>query len=148
MASSASPVWSDLAGKHTYGAAGHREVLIIVSEDGLPEPDVVRRRPAIELTEEVRGKLENQGIPREDQCDDLSIVKARCGLHKRCTLIGVEIGQPGGEGLTRESVLKHITTVMNNYDGNGGGNVNIGNCPPLEVSKNNFSRGFLFLSFH
>ena len=64
--------------------------------------------------------------PREDQCDDLSIVKARYGLDKRRTLIGVEIGQPGGVGLTRESVFKHIATLMNNYDGNGGGNVSIG----------------------
>ena len=125
MAGSVSPVWSNNSGKVAYGAAGHRDVLIIVSEDGLPEPDVVRRGKAIELTEEVRRKLENQGIPREDQCDDLSIVKARYGLDKRRTLIGVEIGQPGGEGLTRESVFKHITTLMNNYDSNGGGNVNI-----------------------
>ena len=125
MAGSVSPVWSDYSGKTAYSAVGHRDVLIIVSEDGLPEPDVVRRRLAIELTEEEKGKLENQGIPREDQCDDLSIVKARYGLHKEYTLIGVEIGQPGGEGLTRESVFKHIATLMNNYDSNGGGNVNI-----------------------
>ena len=121
MAGSVSPVWSDLAGKVTYGTVGNRDVLIIVSEDGLPESDVVRRRPAIELTEEEREKLENQGIPREDQCDDLSIVKARHGLDKCRTLIGVEIGQPGGEGPTRESVFKHIATLMNNHDSNGGG---------------------------
>ena len=125
MADSVSPVWSDNSGKTAYGAAGHRDVLIIVSEDDLPEPDVVRRKSAIELTEEERGKLENQGIPREDQCDDLSIVKARYRLDKECTLIGVEIGQPGGEGLTRESVFKHIATLMNTYDSNGGGNGNI-----------------------
>ena len=52
--------WSDHSGKTNYEATGDGDVLIIVSEDGLPEPDVVRRRPAIELTEEVRGKLENQ----------------------------------------------------------------------------------------
>ena len=123
MAGSVSPVWSNNSGKAAYGAAGHRDVLIIVSEDGLPDPDVVKRRPAIELTEEERGKLENQGIPREDQCDDLSIVKSRYHLDKRRTVIGVEMGQPGGEGLTRESVFKHIATLMNNYDSNGGGNV-------------------------
>ena len=124
MAGSVSLVWDNRGGKVTYGAVGHREVLIIVSEDSLPEPDVVRRRPAIELTEEVRGKLENQGIPREDQCDDLSIVKARYGLDKERTLIGVEIGQPGGVGLTRESVFKQIATLMNNNTTNGGGKVN------------------------
>ena len=113
--------WSDHSGKTNYGVTGECEVLIIVSEDDLPEPDVVRRRPAIELTEEVRGKLENQGIPREDQCDDLSIAKARCGLDKNYTVKGVEKSQPGGVGLTRKSVLKQIKLIMNNYDGNGGG---------------------------
>ena len=121
----AGPEWTDKSGKIRYGATGECDVLIIVSEDGLPEPDVVRRRPAIELTEEVRGKLENQGIPREDQCDDLSIVKARYGLDKDFTVKGVEIGQPGGVGLTRKSVLKQIKLIMNNYDGNGGGKYGI-----------------------
>ena len=115
------PKWSDHSGKTDYAVASQGEVLIIVSEDDLPEPDVVRRRPAIEVTEEVRGKLENQGIPREDQCDDLSIVKARYGLDKEYTVMGVEKSQPGGVGLTRKSVLKQIKLIMNNYDGNGGG---------------------------
>ena len=76
--SDASVEWSVRSGKITYGAGGPRDVLIIVSEgDVSPHPDVVRRRAAIELTEEVRGKLENQGIPRDLQLDDLALVKAR-----------------------------------------------------------------------
>ena len=124
-AGNTSPKWSDHSGKTDYAVACQGEALIIVSEDDLPEPDVVRRRPAIELTEEVRGKLENQGIPREDQCDDLSIVKARYGLDKNYTVKGVEKSQPGGVGLTRKSVLKQIKLIMNNYDGNGGGKYGI-----------------------
>ena len=117
----AGPEWTNKSGKVYYGATGEFDVLIIVSEDGLLEPDVVRRRPAIELTEEVRGKLENQGIPRKDQCDDLSIVKARYGLDKEYTVKGVEKSQPGGVGLTRKSAFKQIKLIMNNFDGNGGG---------------------------
>ena len=114
--------WSVRSGKITYGAGGPRDVLIIVSEgDVSPHPDVVRRRAAIELTEEVRGKLENQGIPRHLQQDDLALVKARYGLDKRCTLHSVEMSQPGGERLTRDRVLKQIAVLMNNYDVRRGG---------------------------
>ena len=112
-------LWSNLAGRAAYGAVGHRDVLIIVSEDGLPEPDVVRRRPAIELTEEVRRKLENQGIPREDQCDDLSIVKARYGLDKKYSISSL---QRRGEGLTKECVVRKINTVMRKNRNIDGGN--------------------------
>ena len=97
-------------------------MLIIVSEgDVSPHPDVVRRRAAIELTEEVRGKLENQGIPRNQQQDDLAIVKARYGLDKEHIIYDVELSQPGGERLTRERVLKQIAVLMNNYDDRRGG---------------------------
>ena len=80
-------------------------MLIIVSED-VSGPDVVQRRAAIELTEEWRGKLESQGIAREYHSDDLTIVKARCNLAKRCIITGVEMSSPGGKRLTRERVLK------------------------------------------
>ena len=73
--------WSSHSGKARYGASGTRDVLIIVSESW-SSPDVAQRRAAIELTEEWRGKLENQGIAREDQSDDLSIVKARYSLSR------------------------------------------------------------------
>ena len=63
-------------------------MLIIVSEDPMNHPDVVERRPATELTEETRRKLENQGIPREEQNDDLTIVKARYGLDKKRNIHG------------------------------------------------------------
>ena len=113
--------WSDISGKTRYGARGNRHVLIIVSEEPLDHPDVVERKPAIQLTDEARGKLEHQGIPREEQCDDLTIVKARYGLAKDRDIYGVEMSGPGGERLTRECVYKQIASLMNNYTGNGGG---------------------------
>ena len=71
------PEWTNLSGKVAYGVGGKRDVLLIVSEDDLSHPDVVPRRPAIELTQQLREKLENQGIARDQQTDDLTIAKAR-----------------------------------------------------------------------
>jgi hypothetical protein len=113
--------WSDSSGKYVYAATGSYEVFFIVSEEGDgPHPDVVRRRSAIELTEEVRGKLENQGIPRQHQHDELAILRARYELDKT-TIKGVERNQPGMPALTRERVLGRIATLMTNYKDNGGG---------------------------
>ena len=109
-------MWSDDSGKASYGAAGHRDVLIVVSEEDVSHPDVVRRRSAIELTEEVRGKLENQGISKEHQQDDLSIVRARYALDNERTV------QEIGQRLTRECVYKKIVALMNNCTSTGGGN--------------------------
>ena len=123
MASGTPIPWSDHWGKTFYGAVGNRDVLIIVSEDPLDHldvylpverPDVVERRPAIQLTEEVRRKLEHQGILREEQCDDLTIVKARYGLHKETTLYGVKSCKE------KVSVCKEIASLMNNTGGEGG----------------------------
>ena len=115
------PEWSDLGGKATYGAQGKRDVLLIVSEDDLSHPDVVPRRPAIELTKQLRENLENQGIARDQQTDDITIMKTRYGLTNDCRNIEVEMSQPGGERVTRESVLKHITTLFKNHDDTAGG---------------------------
>ena len=120
MAAEVGPKWTNLSGKVVYGALSASDVLIIVSED-VSGPDVVQRRAAIELTEEQRGKLENQGIAREDQHDDLSIVKARYSLDKNLQVAGVEMSGPGGERLTREVVLKKINTLMNNCEPKKGG---------------------------
>ena len=69
--------------KVAYSAGGKRDVLLIVPNNDLSHPDVVPRRPAIELTQQLREKLENQGIARDQQTDDLTIAKARCGLDNR-----------------------------------------------------------------
>ena len=81
---------------------------------------MVERRPAIQLTEEVRGELEHQGIPREEQCDDFTTVKARYDLDTKKTVYEEETSGPGRERLTRNSVCKKITSLMNNTDKEGG----------------------------
>ncbi len=127
--------WTDNSGKTTYGASSHCDALIIVSEcESQPGPDAVQRRGASELTEEWRGKLENQGIAREDQHDDLSIVKARYILsHSKYTVAGVEMSSPGGERLTRDRVLKKIRTVMNNCDNTRGGKTHNSTETPTSI---------------
>ena len=113
-------VWSDNSGKAAYGVNGNRNVLIIMSEDSMNHPDVVERRPATDLTEETRRKLENQGIPREEQNDDLTIVKARYGLDKERSIYGVEVSNLGTDKPTKEMVLKQIRVIMNNLTDEGG----------------------------
>ena len=85
---------------------------------------VVPRRPAIELTQQLREKLENQGIARDQQTDDLTIMKARCGLNKDRPVQDVLASQPGGERVTRESVLKQISAFINNHEDRAGGGKN------------------------
>ena len=112
--------WSDSSGKYVYAATGSYQVLFIVSEDeDVSHPDVVRRGPAIELTEEVRGKLENQGISGQHQQDDLSILKARYTLDKT-PIAGVERSQDGGPKLTKKAVLARIATLMASCEDSGG----------------------------
>ena len=82
---------------------------------------MVPRRPAIELTQQLKEKLENQGIARDQQTDDITIMKARYGLTNDCRSIEVEMSQPGGERVTRKSVLKRITTLFKNHDDTAGG---------------------------
>ena len=115
---STAPAWS----KRSYGAVGKRYVLIILSEDDHKHPDAVERRQPIELTEELKDKLENQGVPREDY-DDLSLIKTRYSLDKRKTMYGVEMSEPGGETITKSRVLKRISTLMSTCtdSGDGGG---------------------------
>jgi len=61
------PVWENFKGR--YSAGGDRNVLIVASigEVNIDSPDVVPRS-AVELTEDSRRKLTNQGVP-EECCD-------------------------------------------------------------------------------
>ena len=116
------PEWDNTSGKTTYSAGGKRDVLLIVPDNDLCHPDVVPRRPAIELTKQLGEKLENQGIARDQQQDDLAIMKARYGLDKtRQKVQEVLTSEPGGERVTRERVLKHITSYINNHEDRAGG---------------------------
>ena len=110
-----SPIW-DTSGKVAYGAAGKREVLIIVPTLSGQSPEVVPRRPRGELSEDERRKLEHQGVPRDCHHDDLSIIKARHSLYKDTR--GTEVMT--GNSLSCESVRKKVTQLMNNTETVGG----------------------------
>ena len=83
-------------------------------------PDAVPRRPAIELTEELKMDLEDQGIAREEQCDDLTVMKARYRLEKKVTIAGMEQSKVG-EMLSKECVLKKVAILMKECDDTGRG---------------------------
>ncbi len=113
-----SPAWSTHNGKHTYGATGKREVLLITSNPTTQDDDVVPRRPGGELTDDDRRRLENQGIPRDCHHDDLSIAKARFSLDKDMSI--AEVLRDDGSPLTCKQVTKKITQLLNNTDTCGG----------------------------
>ena len=81
----------------------------------------------MELTEDDRRRLINQGIPEHCFGDDLSIVRARWNLDKECCLSGVEVSKPGKE-LSRNYVLKQIASLMNNTTKPGGRSVQCNFC--------------------
>ena len=102
------PVWEVFRG--VCSAAGNRDVLIIVSVEkpGSQSFDVVPRCE-IEITEEDRRKLTNQGIPPE--ClDDLSIVRARISLDSSLELVK-ELSDSGKQ-LSRSYVLEQIQDFL------------------------------------
>lgn len=113
MAATRNDIQWESSGTTVYGAAGARDVLIIVSDAPLSNPDVVPRRESVELTEEQRKGLENQGVPRNSQQDDLSVMKARFGKDKACSLIAVESGK-------RDYILKRISVLMRATTKEGG----------------------------
>jgi len=111
------PVWEVFKGR--YSAGGDRNVLIVTSigEVNIDSPDVVPRS-AVELTEDNRRKLTNQGVP-EECCDDLSIIKARINLDKTYHLVGTEVSEPGNE-LSRSYILGRIADLMKQNNKPGG----------------------------
>ena len=111
------PVWEVFKGR--YSAGGDRNVLIVASigEVNIDSPDVVPRS-AVELTEDNRRKLTNQGVP-EECCDDLSIIKARINLDKTYHLVGTEVSEPGNE-LSRSYILGRIADLMKQNNKPGG----------------------------
>lgn len=119
------PFWKS-TGTAAYGAAGGRDILLISSEAPLCSPDAVPRC-RVELTEDDRRRLINQGIPEHCFGDDLSIVRARLNLDKECCLSGVEVSKPGKE-LSRDYVLKQIASLMNNTTKPGGRSVQCNFC--------------------
>ena len=111
------PVWENFKGR--YSAGGDRNVLIVASigEVNIDSPDVVPRS-AVELTEDSRRKLTNQGVP-EECCDDLSIIKARINLDRALHLVSTEVSEPGNE-LSRSYILGRVEDLMQRNNKPGG----------------------------
>ena len=118
--STVSTVWGNQSGRVAYGAVGRKDVLLIESEEGLSHRNVVPRRPAIELTEELRKDLEDQGIAREKQQDDITIMKARRHLNEYISTIKV-VKSELGKTLTKKDLLQEIAILMKMYDDEKGG---------------------------
>ena len=98
-------------------AAGGRDFLYIVSNVSTTDnPDIVPRRSRGPLTEEERRKLEEQGVHRDMQHTDLSIMTARAILDERCTIDSIL----PKEKMNCTGVMKEIAQLMNNTSKEGG----------------------------
>ena len=111
------PVWEVYHGSRVAG--GNRDMLIIVSDgnSGARIPDVVPRCE-IEVTEEDRRKLTNQGIPPECS-DDLSIIRARIGLDSTKDQVKELRAEPGKE-LSRSYILEQVEDFLKSSKKPGG----------------------------
>ena len=102
-----------------YNAAGIRDVLIIASKLSNPHPEAVARRPG-QLTEEVKLKLQSQGLPPGCQ-KELDIVKTRWKMDKRYKMLEVH----SGESLSRKQIIQRITRLLNTTQNDGGKILNL-----------------------
>ena len=117
MAEVKRPVWETFHGHCS--AAGDRSFLLIINPVGNPQAPESIPQCKIEITEENRRKLTNQGIPLECS-DDLGIVRSRVSLDKGLELVGVETTEPGQNELTRSYILKKIQEFLNGSEKPGG----------------------------
>ena len=114
------PVWEVFHGNCI--ARCNSDVLIILSDGnfGPESPDVVPRCE-IEITEEDRSRLTNQGIPPECS-DDLSIIRARIGLDSTLDLVKELRAEPGKE-LSRSYILEQVEDFLKSVKKPGGESV-------------------------
>lgn len=110
-------VWSEtLSGRKIHCALGERDVFIIAPDEAiLVEPhsdDVVPRRKT-SLTEQEQTRLSNQGVPREFQEDDLTIMKTKFANDRTC-FITEEISQRNSapSEITKVNILKRIEIFL------------------------------------
>ena len=110
-------VWSEtLSGRKIHCALGERDVFIIApGEPLLSEPhseDVVSRRKT-SLTEEDQTRLSHQGVPREFQEDDLTIMKTKFANDRTC-FVTEEISHRNSapSEITKVNVLRRIEIFL------------------------------------
>ena len=101
----------------SHGAGGERDVLVLVSNESTADnPDIVPRRSRGPLTEEERMKLEEQGIHRDLQHTDLSIMTSRITLDERCKVVKMLPNQE----MNCLRVKKGLANLLNNTHKEGG----------------------------
>ena len=87
-------IWEyEFLGVKHFGAAGPRDVLIIVSSESLEGPEIVPRKEG-SLTEDDKASLDNQGIPPETWTDEGKLMQARYSKDKIYTVVAVEYNRP------------------------------------------------------
>ena len=110
-------LWSNEEPDLSNGAGGRRDVLYLVPDVSTTDnSDIVPRRSRGPLTEEERRKLEEQGIHRDCQYTDLSIMMARFTFDERYTIVRML----PKEEMDCMTVKKQITNFMNNTVKEGG----------------------------
>ena len=95
----------------THGAAGRRDVLHIVSNPSTTSPNIAPRRSRGPLTETERRKLEKQGIHRDCQHTDLSIMTTRERLDKRYAKVTVFSGENAACGDIKSQIANYMSTT-------------------------------------
>ncbi len=113
--------WSCHGGKSSYTATGSRDMLLISSDSlpsstlpGILQKAVPRRGNAYGLTEEEAITLESQGVPRESQDSDVSVLMARHRLDQRHNVVAVL------HQTSCSQVKSEISSLLNSTDKEGG----------------------------
>ena len=101
--------WRSVQGKYKYAAYGTKDILFIVPDGSKLIAEAIPRKQRQGLTDEESLRLENQGISKEFQGDDLSIMKARYKLDHECVILDDMFGE-----ISCDTLKKKITTVFNN----------------------------------
>ena len=97
-------VWETVfQGRKHYFACGHRNVLIIQSNESLEDPDIVPRREGM-LTSHDVDALNSQGISSECREDDVKLMEERYRISKSYTVVDVERNPKSVEYITAKIV--------------------------------------------
>lgn len=106
--------WSNHGGKTIDGAAGNRDVIIIVSNMGASD-EVIPRYPQLPLTAEDRRILLEQGVREDFHQSDPHIMAMRYILNQDTSTCAVL----SAEEITAEEFKESITTRMYNTKKDG-----------------------------
>ena len=117
-----------LQGKKQTGAAGTRDVLILVSSESGGE-DIVARKKG-ELTQQDKDRLSSERISNDCWEDDVKIMKERYSKDSNMKIIKIE---DTPHCMKRNYILSQIAALFNNTTAQGG-NVGINNISQGDMS--------------